>query len=71
MCRSWLSPTENHRVSRYLRVTAQLCGSVLTASSWRVPIAINLVWVVLLVLALFVIPESREWPYRISVLTDV
>jgi nicotinamide riboside transporter PnuC len=29
-------------------------------SSWRIPIAINLLWVVLLAGALLVVPESRE-----------
>jgi SP family sugar:H+ symporter-like MFS transporter len=28
--------------------------------SWRIPIAINLLWVVLLAGALLVVPESRE-----------
>ena len=30
-------------------------------SSWRVPIALNLLWVVLLVGALFIVPESPRW----------
>lgn len=34
--------------------------SIESTASWRIPIAINLVWVVLLAGALFIIPESRK-----------
>ncbi|WWC88190.1 uncharacterized protein L201_003095 [Kwoniella dendrophila CBS 6074] len=32
-----------------------------TTASWRIPIAINLVWVVLLFGVLFIVPESPRW----------
>ncbi|WWD18248.1 hypothetical protein CI109_102698 [Kwoniella shandongensis] len=32
-----------------------------TTASWRIPIGINLVWVVLLVGVLFIVPESPRW----------
>jgi SP family sugar:H+ symporter-like MFS transporter len=37
------------------------CHTINNTGSWRIPIAINLVWVVLLAGALFIIPESPRW----------
>ncbi|OWT40803.1 hypothetical protein AYX14_05634 [Cryptococcus neoformans] len=32
-----------------------------STASWRIPVAINLVWVVLLFVVLFIVPESPRW----------
>lgn len=48
-----------HTIESTAYVTLTPSGIKLINRSWRIPIAINLVWVVLIAGALFIIPESR------------
>jgi SP family sugar:H+ symporter-like MFS transporter len=49
-----------HTIESTAYVPLTPTGIKLIHRSWRIPIAINLVWVVLIAGALFIIPESRR-----------